>query len=135
MLRHESYTRKADLWSVGVVLYEALIGRTPYTGVNYADLLRNIELKRTEAESLVFPKQPPLSAACRQLLAGLLCRAPNSRYALEDLVGHTFLVLPTTNKPALTLPNTQGRSEAGGPVKSPQTAVPPAHPSNTTNKP
>ena len=34
---------QADLWSVGAILYELVVGRPPYNGGNHVQLLRNIE--------------------------------------------------------------------------------------------
>jgi hypothetical protein len=43
ILRHERYDAKADLWSVGTILYEMLVGRPPFGGANPHELLMNIE--------------------------------------------------------------------------------------------
>ncbi|CAE7730382.1 ATG1B, partial [Symbiodinium necroappetens] len=43
ILRHEPYDAKADLWSVGAILFELLMGRTPFSGANPMQLLANIE--------------------------------------------------------------------------------------------
>lgn len=32
ILKRESYTPKCDVWSVGVIYYEMLFGRLPWTG-------------------------------------------------------------------------------------------------------
>ena len=32
MLQHKSYTYKSDIWSLGVVLYELLFGKLPWSG-------------------------------------------------------------------------------------------------------
>ena len=39
ILRHEKYDAKADLWSVGAILFECFCGRPPYTGPNPMQLL------------------------------------------------------------------------------------------------
>jgi serine/threonine-protein kinase ULK/ATG1 len=59
------YDAKADLWSVGAILWEMLVGAPPYGGANHVQLLRNIEAAP--------PALPPalrarLSPACVQLL-------------------------------------------------------------------
>ena len=43
ILSYQKYDAKADLWSVGTILYELLVGRPPFTGMNPMQLLRNIE--------------------------------------------------------------------------------------------
>ena len=40
------YTSKCDIWSIGVIFYELLHGRTPWTGKSEYELLQNIETKR-----------------------------------------------------------------------------------------
>lgn len=43
ILQSHKYDAKADLWSVGTILYELLVGRPPFNGANHIELLRNIE--------------------------------------------------------------------------------------------
>ena len=43
ILSYQKYDAKADLWSVGTILYELLVGRPPFTGANPMQLLKNIE--------------------------------------------------------------------------------------------
>ncbi|EGO26925.1 hypothetical protein SERLADRAFT_343729, partial [Serpula lacrymans var. lacrymans S7.9] len=43
ILRYEKYDAKADLWSVGAVLYEMAVGKPPYRAMNHVELLKKIE--------------------------------------------------------------------------------------------
>ena len=47
ILRYEKYDAKADLWSVGAVLYEMAVGRPPFRAANHVELLRRICLLYT----------------------------------------------------------------------------------------
>lgn len=43
VLNYQRYDAKADLWSVGAILFEMLVGTVPFTGQNQVQLLRNIQ--------------------------------------------------------------------------------------------
>merc|ERR1719199_1734795 len=64
ILRFHKYDAKADLWSVGAIMFELLTARPPYTGANHVQLLKNIESRD--------PKFPSgVSMPCLALLRGL----------------------------------------------------------------
>jgi len=43
ILRYEKYDAKADLWSVGAVMYEMAVGKAPFRAMNHIELLKKIE--------------------------------------------------------------------------------------------
>jgi len=55
ILRYEKYDAKADLWSVGAVLYEMCIGRPPFRAQNHVELLKRIE----HSKGVKFPDEDP----------------------------------------------------------------------------
>ena len=69
ILRYQKYDAKADLWSVGTILYEMVTGRPPFGGNNPLQLLGNIE--RTEAR-IPPPIAKTLSLECVELCLFLL---------------------------------------------------------------
>ncbi|KAM0789543.1 hypothetical protein ACM66B_000357 [Microbotryomycetes sp. NB124-2] len=92
ILRYEKYDAKADLWSVGAVLFEMSVGRAPFRAQNHVDLLRKIE--RGE-DRIKFPdekkleegsdKQPTKVADdIKALIRRLLKRHPAERMSFED---------------------------------------------------
>ena len=62
ILRYQRYDAKADLWSVGAILFEILAGRPPYGGGNQLALLRAIEAREAELPADVAAR---LGAPCR----------------------------------------------------------------------
>lgn len=92
ILQSHKYDAKADLWSVGTILYELVVGRPPFNGSNHVALLHNIE--RNEAK---IPDQIArnLSAACVDLIYSLLKRDPVQRISFEEFFNHPFLAATT----------------------------------------
>eukprot|EP01029_Cantina_marsupialis_P022767 TRINITY_DN557_c0_g2_i1.p1 TRINITY_DN557_c0_g2~~TRINITY_DN557_c0_g2_i1.p1 ORF type:complete len:473 (-),score=55.68 TRINITY_DN557_c0_g2_i1:149-1567(-) len=86
VLSGKKYDNKADLWSVGVILYEMLVGQPPFTGTNPYDLLNNI--KRNE---LVFPDSISMSDSLKDLLRGLLVVNPTQRFTFQEFFASKFL--------------------------------------------
>eukprot|EP00934_Nitzschia_sp_Nitz4_P000563 Nitzschia sp. Nitz4//scaffold113_size70149//65767//68656//NITZ4_005964-RA/size70149-augustus-gene-0.87-mRNA-1//1//CDS//3329533383//563//frame0 len=79
ILQHHRYDAKADLWSVGTVLYEMIVGRPPFNGENHIDLLRNIQRKAVRLPPKVIVSKP-----CVNLLRLLLNRNPLSRAGFRE---------------------------------------------------
>ena len=74
MLQRKNYTSSSDLWSLGMVLYEAAYGNLPWTGRNESDLLKNIQMKE-----LVLPKKPSLPEKLQNIIKGCLVKKPGDR--------------------------------------------------------
>ncbi|KAK7390519.1 hypothetical protein VNO78_25827 [Psophocarpus tetragonolobus] len=88
IMQLQKYDAKADLWSVGAILFQLVTGRTPFTGNNQIQLLQNI-MKSTE---LQFPSDSPsLSFECKDLCQKLLRRNPVERLTFEEFFNHPFL--------------------------------------------
>lgn len=45
LLKHE-YDARADLWSVGVIMYECLFGKAPYSSSSFQELAEKIKAGR-----------------------------------------------------------------------------------------
>ncbi|KAG5980693.1 Serine/threonine-protein kinase [Claviceps digitariae] len=89
ILRYERYDAKADLWSVGTVLYEMVTGRPPFRARNHVELLRKIEA----AEDIIkFPREVIVSPEIKSLIRSLLKRSPVERLSFENFFGHSVVI-------------------------------------------
>ncbi len=85
MHTNKGYTNKVDLWSIGVISYQLLYKRLPFTGYNEQDLLNNIRTK-----ALNFPESKKLSKQCQELLVKLLQIDPEKRITWKEYYEHPF---------------------------------------------
>ena len=83
MLKKEGVTKAGDVYQVGVVLYEMLVGIPPYYNDNIKVLYQNIEKGK-----LKIPKY--LSSEAKKCLLKMLHRNPNKRPTLESIVHDPF---------------------------------------------
>lgn len=95
ILKFQKYDAKADLWSVGTILYEMVVGKPPYGGSNHVQLLANIE-----RHDLRFPTQIVISGPCKQLLLGLLHRRPVTRMGFDEFFHHEYVGLADDPSPS-----------------------------------
>lgn len=66
---------RADIYSFGVMLYEVLTGRVPYTANSGQDLLR----KHLAADVPAIPKELGVSADCEALIRRMMAKNPQDR--------------------------------------------------------
>jgi len=81
------YDARADLWSTGVILHEALYGHAPFHSRTNDELVAKI----TSDDNIELPPAPELSPACADLLRGLLQRNPQQRMTFEAFFAHEVL--------------------------------------------
>ncbi|XP_056881369.1 serine/threonine-protein kinase ULK3 isoform X4 [Takifugu flavidus] len=89
MVCRRQYDSRVDLWSVGVILYEALFGRAPFASKSFAEL----EEKIRSDQAVELPPGSRVSQDCRDLLLRLLERRPDARITFADFFSHPFVDL------------------------------------------
>ena len=85
ILRYEKYDAKADLWSLGTVLFEMIAGRPPFRASNHVELLRKIEEGN---DRISFPSRCVASDGIKDLIYGLLKRSPVERMSFAQFFNH-----------------------------------------------
>lgn len=81
VIKMEHYTSKCDIWSLGLIYYEMLFGKTPWPATNVNDLIR-----RTSKEPLRFPYQIFLNEMSKEFLRNCLKIDEASRFSLENVL-------------------------------------------------
>ena len=123
ILRYEKYDAKADLWSVGTVLYEMVVGKPPFRASNHVELLRKIE---RGDDKIRFPEDVVVSDSMKKLIRCLLKRAPVERMSFGEfftnsvvkdeilgLVGDDRPIEPSQQKTAVESSHPETASKSG----------------------
>lgn len=109
------YDAKADLWSIGTILFQCLTGKAPFQASTPPQLKQYYEKNRE--------LRPNIPECCsndlRDLLLRLLKRNARDRISFEDFFAHPFLHNPPVASPSKRI------LEAASPL-SPRRIVPPA---------
>lgn len=87
ILRYEKYNAKADLWSVGAVTYEMVVGKPPFKANNYVELLKTIEQSN---DVIGFGREPP-SEDMQDFVRCLLKKNPADRIGFKEYFEHPII--------------------------------------------
>jgi serine/threonine-protein kinase ULK/ATG1 len=100
VLKGETYNRKADIWSLGVVLFQMLFGKCPFESKSIAKLI-----KLLDEEELIFPETPKISATIKELLKRMLFKDHTARIdwpeIFEYVITESGEILPPKGRTVL----------------------------------
>jgi serine/threonine protein kinase len=94
MIEGSMHDEKVDLWSLGVLTYEFLVGKPPFEAESNNDTYRRI----TRVD-LRFPSH--LSTEAKDLISQLLRKEPSKRLSLEGVAAHPWIAKMAQSKPTM----------------------------------
>uniref|UniRef100_A0A9L0K1R5 non-specific serine/threonine protein kinase n=1 Tax=Equus asinus TaxID=9793 RepID=A0A9L0K1R5_EQUAS len=100
VIMSQHYDGKADLWSIGTIVYQCLTGKAPFQASSPQDLRLFYEKNKTLVP--IIPRET--SAPLRQLLLALLQRNHKDRMDFDEFFHHPFLDASATVKKSPPVP-------------------------------
>ena len=86
ILKFNKYTDKADIWSLGVIIYTILVRKHPYPASDIYELTQNIKNK----EKIKIPSS--INKSMQSLLSRLLIKNPNNRISWNEIFRHKWFL-------------------------------------------
>ncbi|XP_058269572.1 serine/threonine-protein kinase ULK2 isoform X3 [Hemibagrus wyckioides] len=100
VIMSQNYDAKADLWSIGTVIYQCLVGKPPFQANSPQDLRMFYEKNKTLVPNIPRETSPPLA----DLLLGLLQRNQKDRMDFDTFFSHPFLEQTSNIKKSCPVP-------------------------------
>nr|XP_014340826.1 PREDICTED: aurora kinase A isoform X3 [Latimeria chalumnae] len=99
MIEGRMHDEKVDLWSLGVLCYEFLVGHPPFEAKTYEETYRRIS-------KVEFRFPPFVTEGARDLILKLLKHNPNQRLPIENVLEHPWIVGNSSKLPSQKNPPT-----------------------------
>ncbi|XP_014454004.1 serine/threonine-protein kinase ULK1 isoform X3 [Alligator mississippiensis] len=110
VIMSQHYDAKADLWSIGTIIYQCLTGKAPFQASSPQDLRLFYEKNK-----MLMPNIPrETSSHLRQLLLGLLQRNHKDRMDFDEFFHHPFLDPSASMKKSASVPMPSYPSSGSG---------------------
>lgn len=83
----DTHNKSADVWSLGVLMYEFLVGTPPFLAEAYGETYRKIS-----KEDVKFPAELGITPEAQDLVQKLLAKNPDKRIGMRLIEKHPFIV-------------------------------------------
>ncbi|XP_032638452.1 aurora kinase A isoform X3 [Chelonoidis abingdonii] len=93
MIEGRTHDEKVDLWSLGVLCYEFLVGKPPFEAETYQETYRSIS-------KVEFRFPPFVTEGAKDLIVKLLKHNPYQRLPLKDVLAHPWITTNSTKQPS-----------------------------------
>ncbi|XP_022902513.2 serine/threonine-protein kinase fused [Onthophagus taurus] len=84
LIEEQPYDHNADLWSLGCIIYELLVGAPPFCTASILHLIRLIKHEQVQWPTFI-------SESSISFLKGLLQKNPNDRLSWPEILNHPFV--------------------------------------------
>ena len=86
IMKYKKYTIKADLWSLGIILFELLVGNPPYIAKTHIELMKKID-----CDPIIIPSYCNISLEVQDLIYNLLQKNADNRISWDELFEHPWI--------------------------------------------
>lgn len=92
IIRSREYDSTVDVWALGVLIYELIVGAPPFEEDS-----KEMTYKRIVKGNIVFPQDKPVSDLAKNLIRRILVQDPAKRLSLKEIRDHPWI---QKNKPS-----------------------------------
>ena len=86
----KSYDEKADIWSIGIIMFILLSGRPPFNADNDLEIMRQIKVGHYSLKNRIWDN---ISTHAKDLIKGLLCYDPKKRLTARQAMDHVWFTI------------------------------------------
>lgn len=87
LLKKKGYSYKVDIWALGIICYELLMGQTPFHSYEMKDLVAKINEGKYHVTT-----RDPLSIECALFLTQCLQANEQDRISAQEIMEHPFIM-------------------------------------------